>query len=87
MNSSLIAELSEGINYYVVNTTYSVFSAYPNIASFTTTIDGPGVITPIPQINAVPEPETFAMFLAGLGLMGYVARRRKPTTAKMDSLS
>ena len=29
------------------------------------------------QAAAVPEPETFAMFLAGLGLMGFVARRRK----------
>lgn len=26
---------------------------------------------------AVPEPETYAMFLAGLGLMGGIARRRK----------
>jgi len=25
----------------------------------------------------VPEPETYAMLLAGLGLMGAVARRRK----------
>jgi len=25
----------------------------------------------------VPEPETYAMFLAGLGLMGFMARRRK----------
>ncbi|MDQ3185063.1 MAG: FxDxF family PEP-CTERM protein [Pseudomonadota bacterium] len=25
----------------------------------------------------IPEPETYAMFLAGLGLMGFVARRRK----------
>jgi hypothetical protein len=28
-------------------------------------------------ISAVPEPDTFAMLLAGLGLMGFVARRRK----------
>ena len=28
------------------------------------------------SIAAVPEPETYAMFLAGLGLMGAVARRR-----------
>jgi hypothetical protein len=28
-------------------------------------------------ITPVPEPETYAMFLAGLGLMGAVARRRK----------
>lgn len=28
-------------------------------------------------VSAVPEPETYAMLLAGLGLMGAVARRRK----------
>lgn len=33
---------------------------------------------PITQtITAVPEPETYAMFMAGLGLMGFIARRRK----------
>ncbi len=30
-------------------------------------------------IAAIPEPETYAMLLAGLGLMGFVARRRKKT--------
>lgn len=29
------------------------------------------------NVNAIPEPETYAMLLAGLGLMGFVARRRK----------
>ncbi len=29
------------------------------------------------NVAAVPEPETYAMMLAGLGLMGFVARRRK----------
>lgn len=28
-------------------------------------------------VAAVPEPETYAMMLAGLGLMGFVARRRR----------
>lgn len=28
-------------------------------------------------ISPVPEPETYAMLLAGLGLMGFVARRRR----------
>ena len=31
----------------------------------------------VPVITAVPEPETYAMFLAGLGLLGFMARFRK----------
>ena len=29
------------------------------------------------QVTAVPEPETYALMLAGLGVIGFVARRRK----------
>jgi probable HAF family extracellular repeat protein len=33
---------------------------------------------PIPEVTIpVPEPETYALFMAGLGLMGFIARRRK----------
>ncbi len=32
-------------------------------------------------VSAVPEPETYAMLLAGLGLMGVIARRRKASRA------
>lgn len=32
---------------------------------------------PSRPVTAVPEPETYAMMLAGLGLMGSIARRRK----------
>ena len=32
----------------------------------------------ITEVSAIPEPESYALLLAGLGLMGFVARRRKP---------
>jgi hypothetical protein len=32
-------------------------------------------------VSAVPEPETYAMLLSGLGLMGFIARRRSKQTA------
>lgn len=32
-------------------------------------------------VTAVPEAETYAMMLAGLGLVGFIARRRKPIEA------
>ena len=36
---------------------------------------------PPPPVGAVPEPETYAMLLAGLGALGLVARRRKQKEA------
>ena len=37
---------------------------------------GVGGFSPV-SVSAVPEPESYAMLLAGLGLMGFVLRRRK----------
>ncbi len=39
--------------------------------------DNVGALLDNVSIQAVPEPETYAMMLAGLGLMGAIARRRK----------
>ena len=48
--------------------------------TFTGTQPGDGVFydrTQYAMTAAVPEPETYALMLMGLGVMGYVARRRK----------
>ena len=38
---------------------------------------GSGNTGPVDVTGVIPEPETYAMLLAGLGLMGFVARRRR----------
>ncbi len=52
-------------------------------AGFSLSAFDPGVgntytftLTQTPTVSAIPEPETYAMLLAGLGLMGAVARRK-----------
>ena len=57
--------------------TFDGTAAHPfvlTVNGFTNTADAGyhGTIT----VTAVPEPETYAMLLAGLGLMGAIARRR-----------
>jgi hypothetical protein len=40
--------------------------------------DAMDIAAPVmPQVTAVPEVETYAMLLAGLGLMGTIIRRRQ----------
>lgn len=52
------------------------FAGFTNLASVSWTNDA--MYHQFDNINvaAVPEPESYAMFLAGLGLMGFIARRR-----------
>jgi PEP-CTERM motif len=37
----------------------------------------PGPVDPLPPVNPIPEPETYALMLAGLAAMSFVARRRR----------
>lgn len=56
----------EGLKAFVMGGTY--YLAIANETSNTTSVY---------SLAAVPEPETYAMLLAGLGLVGFMARRRK----------
>lgn len=44
---------------------------------FITTSLTPDLVTADSATTPVPEPDSYAMFMAGLGLMGFMARRRK----------
>lgn len=72
------AYLESGFLSFVdANTTYTFVTAgFENLQGgpFVATIDGPGVITPVSL--PVPEPETYAMMLAGLAVVGALSRRR-----------
>ena len=64
-------------------TSLSIAAQLPNTAQARVTVDNftlganAALLPPAP----IPEPETYAMMLAGLGLMGFVARRRKQKEA------
>lgn len=53
-----------------------VVAPFPGLA----TIREP-VVEPIPIVTSVPEPEFYVMLLAGLGVLGIVARRRGKSAA------
>lgn len=65
--SGFAAGLTAGTSYTYVTTGFDLL----DYGTFSTTIGGPGVIT------AVPEPETYALLLAGLGVLGFARRHAK----------
>lgn len=68
-HSRFAVSLTAGTKYEFINASFE----NGTFGAFNAEISGPGAVI----TAAVPEPETYAMLLAGLGLMGVVARRRK----------
>jgi len=70
-------------NFWLTNYFWS-FTSLPEINSLDRAcnrndicVDGPAQSWSVTTVNPVPEPETYAMMLAGLGLLGFKARSRK----------
>ena len=60
-----------GFNDHSINIAYSL--GHPGGVMH----NGDSAVVGYELVMGVPEPETYAMFMAGLGLMGFIARRRK----------
>lgn len=84
--SPVFSDLGGGI---MVDTIASKSFSLDPAATYTLAVSGTSVgdsrYTTIVQLAPVPEPETYAMLLAGLGVMGFVARRRKNTRNAGDA--
>ena len=61
--------------------TYDLFSRSPLDANFnpdTDTLSNGNVLSAAASVTvSIPEPQTYAMLLAGLGFLGFVVRRKK----------
>jgi hypothetical protein len=69
-----------GTNMTVNNQTFAYVIGYNDSAGAAHLGDWDDFVIGV-NIAPIPEPETYAMLLAGLGLMGFVARRRKKSAA------
>jgi hypothetical protein len=59
-------------------TAFYRFDAGTNLDTFTLAYNASSNAVLYSTMPAIPEPQTCALMLAGLGVMGFVARRRRP---------
>ena len=73
----LVGQFGSG-NFFKIGTSYTGTATDNKLKLFyfdSNNFDNTGSIRV--RVTAVPEPETYAMMLAGLGLIGFMSRRRK----------
>ena len=62
----------------VQSTAFYRFDAGAGLDTFTLNLNASSDVILYNTAPAVPEPETYALLLGGLGLVGFIARRRRP---------
>ncbi|AEJ00849.1 PEP motif putative anchor domain protein [Nitrosomonas sp. Is79A3] len=75
---SLVGSFDNGISFFSIGTNFAGIAASNtlNLYYFDQN-NGDNIGSILANVSLVPEPETYAMLLAGLGLLGFMARRRK----------
>ena len=78
---TLVGQIGGG-DYFVVGTSFNGVAAATGTLNLyywdSNNGDNVGAVTTNVNVVGVPEPETYALMLAGLGALGFIARRRRP---------
>ena len=75
---TLVGQIDSG-DYFVIGTSFSGTASASGTLKlyYWDSNNGDNVGSISANINAVPEPETYALMLAGLGAVGFMSRRRR----------
>jgi PEP-CTERM motif len=74
-NSLLTLNLLTGVSYFAIATSF----LNDDFGAYSLEITGPGNVI-LPNAGPVPEPTTWAMIIAGFGIVGGALRRRRRAT-------
>jgi len=84
-NDDYLDNRQSAVSFFLTTDTPYIFvnTAYEGSGKFTSTISGPGNVMPV--LAAVPEPESIALMLAGMGTVVPLVRNQRRRRAALAS--